>query len=515
MDEINQSKKIRRVGKRDAIQSTPAPVPAPPTHTAPDSLAKPQKPSKAAKRAADVAVRHQAERERQTHAAKPRKKRGKSRAARILLYVLLGLLVVGGIIAGKFIYDINNPQNLFQPQPIPAPTPVPIATPSAVQNDIIAPTPTPTPDPEQALLGQADTSFMQNRVNILVLGLDESTERADWGAFRTDTMILLTINFDTKDVDMVSIPRDSYVKIANASGQPTDKFGKINSAFPAGGGVQKNGYGYAMGTVSYLLGGIPIQYYVGFNMNVVKEVVDAMGGVEYDVDIDVNMNGRKLIPGMQHLNGQGVLDYCRQRKGSSDIARVDRQQRMLTAIFRQLKNSGQIWHIPDIYKAVEQNIQTNLSFSQISALALIAGRMELDQLGRHTLDGEFLNLNNISYWGLRSSKVKSLVSDVFGVSIVFDEEMDASNVKAQVNASLALIAAELNDADTALKNAKHILSQYSDWLGDATRAQLNAYISQVEDAVDAGDKDELTRSTPHLAAYSNSILQKLQEAGAF
>ena len=54
---------------------------------------------------------------------------------------------------------------------------------------------------------------MQKRVNILALGYDESAERVGWGSYRTDTMILITVNFDTNKVDMISIPRDSYVKI--------------------------------------------------------------------------------------------------------------------------------------------------------------------------------------------------------------------------------------------------------------------------------------------------------------
>ncbi|MDL2235234.1 LCP family protein [Christensenellaceae bacterium OttesenSCG-928-L17] len=471
-------------------------------------------PSKAAKRAADEAVARQAAREREAN-GKGTKKGGakKIRRGRIVLIAVLVVLVVCAAVVGKFLHDINNPQDLFQSTP-PASTPSPTPVVNATTIDA-TPTPEATIDPEEALAAQADIDFMKNRVNVLVLGLDESTERANWGSFRTDTMILLTINFDTKAVDMISIPRDSYVKIANGEGKPTSKLGKVNSAFPSGGGAQKNGYQYAMGTVSYLLGGIPIDYYIGFNMNVVKEVVNAMGGVDYDVDIEVRMNGRELHPGMQHLDGQGVLDYCRQRKGSSDIARVDRQQRMLMAIFQQLKSSGQIWNLVDIYKAVEQNIQTNLSFSQISALALLAARMDFSQLGRHTLDGEFLDMNDVSYWGLRASGVKSLVNEIFGISISFDSDLDVSNVKAQIAASLALIAAELDDADTALKNAALIIKQYGDWLGGDTRAKLEAYISEVEDAVDMGDKEALDRATPRLASYSNAILEQLQAAGAF
>ncbi|HPY36815.1 MAG TPA: LCP family protein, partial [Clostridia bacterium] len=327
-----------------------------------------------------------------SRAQKPKKTSPMKKA----LWVLLALVIVGSAVFLKFYLDINNPAALFLEQPEPtqaAPDPTPIAAAPSSAPEI---TPEPTIDPEALLLSQADLELMKDRVNILVLGIDESAERSSWGSFRTDTMLLLTIDFNTNKVDMLSIPRDSYVKLANTSGKllyegEEVRYGKINSAFSSGGGAQKNGFGYSMGTVSYLLGGLPIHYYVGFNMTVVKEVVDAMGGVDYDVDVEVNMNGRQLLPGMQHLNGQAVLDYARQRKGSSDIARIDRQQRIVTEILKQLKQTGEIARLPEIYKALEQNIETNLSFKQISSLALFALRMDMAALGRHTVAGTALN----------------------------------------------------------------------------------------------------------------------------
>ncbi len=511
MQNDQDSRKIRRVGKD---------VPAAPQideqyGTAQDFV----QPSEAAKQAADAAVqrhlaREQAQDEGKMPRAGKRRKKKMGRTGRVILWVLLALLVVGGVSLAKFYYDISHPQSLFQEETA---TPAPSATPADATPGI--PTPTPTPDPSEQLLSQADLEFMKNRVNILMLGIDESTERANWGSFRTDTMILVSIDFDTSKVDMISIPRDSYVKICNGSGKVRSaengaQYGKINSAFPTGGGAQKNGFEYAMGTVSYLLGGIPIQYYVGFNMNVVKQVVDAMGGVDYDVDIEVNMNGRKLLPGMQHMDGQAVLDYSRQRKGSSDIARVDRQQRILFAIFSQLKSTGQIVHLPEIYQAVEQNIQTNLSFKQISSLALLAMQMDTTQLGRHTVDGEFLNMYGISYWGLHTGKLETMIKEIFGISVSLDSDVNASNVRAQIQANRALIAAELAAANAAIENANYILGNFDAWLADGTRSQLKSAKSQLEDAVEAEDKALLDTYTAPLAQLCDTILAQLQSYGA-
>lgn len=445
-----------------------------------------------------------------------RHKKKMSKAARITLFVVLALVVVGGALAVKFIIDINNPQSLFQEQ---QPTAEPTATPevTVAPGATATPAPSPTPDPEIQLLSQADLDFMKNRVNILVLGIDESTEREDWGSFRTDTMILCSIDFDTKDVDLISIPRDSYVKICNSNasvrtvnGQP--EYGKINSAFSAGGGAQKSGFQYAMGTVKNLFGGIPVDYYIGFNMNVVKQVVDAMGGVDYDVDIEVTMNGRTLHPGMQHLDGQAVLDYSRQRKGSSDIARVDRQQRILFAIFRQLKSTGQIANIPQIYQAVEQNISTNLDFKQISALALLALQMNEDQLGRHTVDGEFLNMNSTSYWGLHTSALKSLIQEVFGVSVSVDSDINAADVRKLYEESQAVITGD-TDANKALNTANYILNTFESNLRADAIANMNAAVNQLKTALQGGDEVLIEQYTQELNSMNKKYLAALQQSG--
>ena len=348
------------------------------------------------------------------------------------MIALVAIIAVLAVFVGKFIYDINNPASLFNNEPAavdatPEATPSPAV--SATPEATATPVPTPTIDPITALTPLADTEFMKKKVNILVLGVDESTERENWGSFRTDTMILVTVNFETNDVNMLSIPRDSLVKIYNNKGELVDPeslfpYAKINSAFSEGGGAQRKGYAYACQTVSMTLGGIPINYYIGFNMNVVKAVVDAMGGIDYDVDVEVTMNGRKLYPGFQHLDGQGVLDYCRQRKGSSDLARIDRQQRMLMAIVAQLKTTGQIANIPQIYTAVEQNVQTNLSLTQISSLALLGARMDIAQLTRATIPNQPQTVHGLSCVLLKNEELTKVLKKVFGKVITLDPQLD-------------------------------------------------------------------------------------------
>ncbi len=388
--------------------------------------------------------------EKKAHkAAQARLKRLHKRARKsyvplqILKYALLAALLAGLVYAGDVAYGafIDNAAAFADSEQAltrPPETPTPEVTPEATQSAAASPTaaPTPTMDPYDLLLTQADLDFMKDRVNILVLGIDESLERANWQSFRTDTMLLVSIDFATNGVFMLSLPRDSLVPIYNG-----DKIDKINSAFSSGGGYKKKGFEYAMNTVSMTLGGIPVNHYVCFDMTVVKEVVNAIGGLDYDVDVNVKMNGRTISKGYQHLDGQQVLDYCRQRHGDSDIARVDRQQRMITAIFNEVKSTGQIQDIPAIYTAITGNIYTDLTLKQITSLAAFAMNVDPASIARYTLPGDFLNIDGTSFWGVDQYEKRSLIKQLYGVSIKVSDADDVTALKALADEKRAAVAA--------------------------------------------------------------------------
>lgn len=394
-----------------------------------------------------------------------------NKGLKIVLIALSGVVLAAAALITVFFIRVNNPASVF-PDQTPAATatanvsasPEATAQPGETATPAPAtPEPTPTPIPEGVLLDMSDAEFMKGRVNVLVLGIDKSVEREASGSFRTDTMILVSINFKTMDVDMISIPRDSYVKLYGKNGQlidPIDPFNKVNAAFSLGGSLKYGGYESAKNTVSALFGGIPVSHYVSFDMNAVKLIVDAMGGVDYDVDIEVTMDGRTLSPGMQHLDGQMVLDYCRQRKGSSDVARSDRQQRILMAIFSQMKSTGQIANLPKIYRAVEDSIVTDLSFEQICSLSLIALRMDAGQLERHMVDGAYQTVYKRSCWLVDNEKLVKLLHDVFGTTLTLDPDIDAAAVIANAAANREAVAVKLYNAALVYNDCKAFQGAY-------------------------------------------------------
>ena len=363
----------------------------------------------------------------------------------IIVALLTALILAVGIWAAVSYHRIvENPASVFEPSVVTT-TPTPVVT--------AEPTTKPTLSPEelqaqaeQELKDTADPGFMKNRVNILLLGWDQSPEREDEDSslyrdednnFRSDVMMILSVDFENKDVRLISIPRDTMADVYNTTGH-----WKINAAFAKGGSIEGEGFDYAIKTVENLMG-ITIPYYAGVDMTGVKAVVDAMGGVDYNVDLRIVLNGRVLETGYQHMDGQQVLDYCRARKGyGTDINRADRQQRMLFSIFEQLQSRKQLVNVPKIFLSVKDYVHTNLTVEQIAALAVFGMDINIEtQMFRHTLEGKYMSntpYSGAAFYVLDTEALKELVKEVFGVTITPDYRYDYRYVEADIAAADAL-----------------------------------------------------------------------------
>ena len=361
-----------------------------------------------------------------------------------------------------------------------------------------AATPEPTLSPEKALALQADEDFMRDRVNLLIVGFDESPERDETGTsvsrnkknnFRSDVLMLTAVNFAKDSVHLISVPRDTYAEIYNTRGR-----WKINAAFAKGGAATGDGFTYAMKTVE-LLFGVPVPYYVGVNMSGLKKLVDAIGGVDYDVDVEIRLNGRTLQKGYQHLDGQQALDYCRARKGiSTDLGRNDRQQRMLLAVFAQLKRENRITAIPGLYAAVRDDVYTNLTTAQIAALAAFALRLDPEtSFRRTTLAGEYVNnVYNASYYVLKNKALAALVKEEFGVSVKRSSRYDLTTVKRDKAAAEARRAAkEVEDVAAMLTLPVDATGAYRDDLLELARASADMLLTAIDTGASATEINRL------------------------
>ena len=389
----------------------------------------------------------------------------KGKTARMIRAGLILVALAALLVLGRTLYIVlEDPIQAFKtPQPALTPTAVPTAsptiTPAVTAVPGVSPTPTPIPTP---VTTPANLEYMNDRVNILLLGYDSSPERTVEGEelyrdetndFRSDVLMLLTVDFKGKSVHLISVPRDSYAPLYTDKGTLYSKHStwKINAAFAKGGSEGTRGFKFAMQTVSHLLG-VPIDYYASVDMDGLKGVVNAMGGVYYDVDLTIHLNGRTLSPGYQKLNGQDVLDYVRARKGiSTDVGRNDRQQRMLFAIFEQLKTKDQLKNFPKIYRSISKYIRTNLNAEQIAAIAAFGMQLSMDDIHRHTLEGEYRSntpYSSANYYLIDNAKLAALIKSIFGIDIETNPRYDINYVLADITAREA--RGDVSDADYLL-----------------------------------------------------------------
>lgn len=325
----------------------------------------------------------------------------------IIIALALVVLLIGGMALG-FYYEIShNPQSMF-------------TTSSDAASD--------------AAKAQSNASGTQQmptgKINIALLGLDKNEGRiAEYGdSFRTDTIMVFVIDFDAKKMDVVSIPRDSYVKIAGES-----YMDKINSAFLHGGGFKGDGFNTTLSTISSLLGDVPVSYYVAMDMDLVTSLVDTIGGVYYDVEKDVkDGNGRLLLKaGYQKLNGKQFMYYVRDRHSTpgGDIDRVKRQQKIFLALFDQMKSLKQLPNLPKIYNTFKDKMYTNLDSKQIAALAIFASNIDTSNIKTYMMPGDYLDMKGISYWGIDEKKRVLMVKEIFGIDVEPNMRYDVYNLK--------------------------------------------------------------------------------------
>ncbi len=263
-----------------------------------------------------------------------------------------------------------------------------------------------------------ESYFDQNIVNVVLLGFDQNESRAEEAStFLTDSIKVVSINFDKGQASIINIPRDIYVKIAD-----TDIMDKINHAYYYGTRYGKgddrhqNGIAYSLKSISNVLGGIPLKYYVTVDMDGVIELVDSIGGVEFTVEEDVYFKGRIWVEkGHQVLDGVKYLRYLRSREDGGDVGRVNRQTELLLATLDHFNNQGLFKQIPTLYNVYDDLLDTNLSNKQIVSMALYARNLKKDDIHTHTITGSNQFRNGIYYMVMNQSKRSDIIKAVFGL----------------------------------------------------------------------------------------------------
>lgn len=197
----------------------------------------------------------------------------------------------------------------------------------------------------------------QHPISILLLGIDSGDlGRTEQG--RSDSIVVATINPNTKKMVLLSIPRDTYGEIV---GNGTSD--KINHAYAFGGTAM------SINTVQKLLD-IPIDYYITVNMAGIQEIVDVLGGIEVESPLAFTADGYTFSEGVNHLDGASALSFARMRYDDplGDTGRQTRQRLIIEGVIKKIVSPNTLLNYQDILASLSENVETNLQMSDYFAL---------------------------------------------------------------------------------------------------------------------------------------------------
>ena len=238
---------------------------------------------------------------------------------------------------------------------------------------------------------------------ILVAGTDE-------GGYRTDSMMLVNVNRTEKTIHLVSIPRDTLVYCEYS-------VPKLNSAYGwAGGG--DDGMQELLTRVEEIVGFRPDGYVVT-DLACFEELVDLMGGVTFDVPVEMHYNDPSqnlyidLSAGEQKLDGAQAMQVMRFRSGyaDADLGRVKVQRDFLAAALHQWASVKNAYKLPSAIRLITEHTKTDLTSAQLAWLAESAALCGTDGLTMATMPGSAAWIGGGSYYVLDAAQVADLVNE--------------------------------------------------------------------------------------------------------
>lgn len=238
-------------------------------------------------------------------------------------------------------------------------------------------------------------------LNVLLLGIDQ---REDEPA-RADTIILASLDVKNRDVTLLSIPRDTRVRIP---GKGITR--KINYSHAAG------GIPLTVETVEKFLG-LPVHYYVETNFQGFSSMLDVLGG------ITINVEGRMYKPeeginlkaGMQKLNGHDALAYVRWRDdGRGDIGRIERQQKFFKALSSQALSFSTVWKIPDLLQELNKHVKTDMKVQKMLQIANRFKDLDNIEITTYMVPGVPDDVNyGASYWIADEQALQDVLEKIY------------------------------------------------------------------------------------------------------
>ncbi len=316
-----------------------------------------------------------------------------------------------------------------------------------------------------------------SRVTVLLIGLDFRDWEAEVGAPRSDTMIVMTLDPQTKTAGVLSVPRDLWVNI------PGYGYSKINNAysFGQGGQLPGGGAGLAMRTVEVFLG-IEIDYYAQVDFTTFEQMVDTLGGVCLDVPEEIRVgrtyeNSQLLPAGYQCLDGKATLGYARARNTEGgDVDRAARQQQVIRAImdnvFNPVNFPGLVAKSSDLYAQLSAGIHTDMALNDAVRLAVLVKDMPRDNIKWGTINYTMADIGSVNVDGQELSimrpypdAIRDLVDSIFGSGSMAPITQGDVTQKMQIEAARVAIVNGSGVEGLAARTAEYLTGQGMNVIG--------------------------------------------------
>ncbi|WP_239480247.1 LCP family protein [Megamonas hypermegale] len=272
------------------------------------------------------------------------------------------------------------------------------------------------------------TTQQSNAINIMIMGVDR---RAD-DVGRSDTLMVLTYNPADKKASLLSLPRDTRVHIEK------NDYDKINHAYAYG------GHELTKKTVEAFLN-VPVDYYVMIDVHAFEKIIDAVGGV--DIDVEKRMyyedpwddDGGLVIdlyPGKQHMDGKTAIQYVRYRDGEGDIGRITRQQKFIKAFMSQIISPSILPKLPEIIQNISSAIQTDMPIDKMISLMTDLPTVQQNGLNSTMVPGKPAYIEDISYWIPDIAKTRQLIAQNMDITLDEAAQKDTEQTITQYEKSL-------------------------------------------------------------------------------
>lgn len=260
------------------------------------------------------------------------------------------------------------------------------------------------------------------KTNIVVMGVDERDEDAG----RSDTLFVVMLDPKSNNISLLSVPRDTMVRI------PGRGWDKVNHAFAYG------GHKLTQQTVEEFLG-IQINNYVVVDFRGFKDLVDAIGGIDINVEKDMYYEDPydnlviDLQRGRQHLDGAKAIQYVRYRDEEGDIGRIKRQQHFMAAIYEKVTSTEILTKVPGLIKELVTMIKTDIPITDMIKLAKAMNKTMKDQKGLNMamVPGEPVYIDEVSYWVPDMTDLRAMMVEMQGATMSDKYRMAAEKFEAE------------------------------------------------------------------------------------